>query len=85
MRMVYTGQRRAAKLRATPAWADHEKIVKIYAEAAAMRLLGIDVHVDHVVPLISERVSGLHVHTNLRLLLASDNAAKGNRYWPDMP
>lgn len=72
-------KRRARKLNATPAWADDQKIKAVYAEAAAMRLLGLDVHVDHVIPLQGKLVSGLHVHNNLRVLLASDNRTKGNR------
>lgn len=72
-------RRRAAKLCATPPWADHERINAVYAEAAALRALGLDVHVDHIVPLQGATVTGLHVHTNLQILLASDNLSKGNR------
>jgi hypothetical protein len=36
-------------------------------------------HVDHELPLRGRRVSGLHVHTNLRVLPAEDNFRKGNR------
>jgi hypothetical protein len=75
-----SSRRRAAKLQASPAWADQGAIRAVYAEAAAMRALGIDVHVDHIVPLQGELVSGLHVHQNLQLLLASDNMAKCNKY-----
>jgi hypothetical protein len=70
-------RRRAAKLKQTPKWADHEKIAAIYAEAAALRALGLDVEVDHYYPLCGKLVSGLHVPENLQLLLSEDNKRKG--------
>ncbi len=75
-----TAKRKAAKLNATPPWADQAKINAVYEEAAALRALGLDVHVDHVVPLQGREVSGLHVHTNLQLLLADDNQRKGSKF-----
>ena len=80
LKASYTAKRRAATIRATPLWVDQEKIIAIYEEAAAMRELGIDVHVDHVIPLQGKLVSGLHVHTNLQLLLATDNILKRNDF-----
>jgi NMD protein affecting ribosome stability and mRNA decay len=74
-----TAKRKAAQLRATPPWADQEKINAVYQEAAALRALGVDVHVDHIVPLRCKRASGLHVHTNLQILLADDNRRKGSQ------
>jgi hypothetical protein len=70
---------RAQRLQATPAWADDAEIATIY-EAA--RVLGM--HVDHVVPLRSKRVCGLHCTANLQMLPGLENMSKGNRYWPDM-
>jgi len=72
--------KKARKIQRTPTWADHDKITAIYEEAAAMRALGIDVHVDHIVPLRGKLVSGLHTHTNLQLLLATDNLTKRNKF-----
>lgn len=67
-------RRKAAKLRATPAWADHELIELVYAEARQRGLC-----VDHIIPLRGKNVCGLHVHYNLQLLSHSVNASKGNR------
>ena len=40
--------------------------------------------IDHLVPLNSEKVCGLHVQDNLRCISEQINMKKGNRYWPDM-
>ena len=75
-------RREAMKLRAIPAWADLEKIKLIYEESAIYRASGIDCEVDHIVPLRSPYVCGLHVPENLQLLDSLSNRAKGNRRWP---
>lgn len=75
-----TAKRRAGKLRATPGWADKDKILDFYKDA---RRSGD--HVDHIVPLRSKIVCGLHCEHNLQLLPPSDNLKKSNAYWPDMP
>ena len=46
---------------------------------------GFDWEVDHVVPLISKKVCGLHKWTNFAVIPASVNRSKQNTYWPDMP
>ena len=65
---------RAAKLQATPLWADQEAINVFYE----CRPEGF--HVDHVIPLRGEAVCGLHVETNLQWLPAPANQSKGNRW-----
>lgn len=72
--------RRAFKLQATPKWANEEKIMQIYTEGRRLKL-----EVDHIVPLKSKIVCGLHVEHNLQLLPTSLNRKKSNVYWPDMP
>lgn len=77
---------RAAVLRATPALANKFFIEEIY-DLARQRTLatGYEWHVDHIVPLKSKRVCGLHVESNLRVIPAVHNISKGNRHWPNMP
>jgi hypothetical protein len=67
-------RRRAAELRATPAWANHDLIYSFYRMAALFGLA-----VDHIIPLISKKVCGLHCEHNLQLLTKSENSRKGNR------
>lgn len=78
-------QRRSAMLSATPEWADQDAIAKIYEELERVEAeTGVVHHVDHIVPLISKKVCGLHCEANLRVFPAFDNLSKGNRHWPDM-
>ncbi len=64
-----------------PAWADVAQIQRFYLEAWRLTMnTGIVHHVDHIVPLKSPTVCGLHVHTNLRVVQKTDNLKKGNRY-----
>ena len=76
-------RRDAQKLRAIPKWADKEEIQAIYESASVQRAAGFKCEVDHIVPLRSPYVCGLHVPANLQLLESRSNKAKGNRDWPD--
>lgn len=67
----------------SPPWADRQSILAVYAEAKRLTLeTGILHHVDHIIPLQGELVSGLHVAENLRAIPAAENLRKRNRYEP---
>jgi hypothetical protein len=76
---------KAAKLNACPGWADRQDMLAWYHVAQVLSRGGVQFHVDHVVPLRSQIVCGLHVPANLTVLPYHLNLAKGNRHWPDMP
>ena len=78
-RSFYQNCRRASQLLATPAWADMDSIKGMYELCGIFRRIGMNLHVDHVVPLRGKHVSGLHVAENLQLLYATDNLRKKNR------
>jgi len=69
-------RRRANKKTQTPAWADIEKINHIYKQCPE------GCHVDHIYPLKSDYLCGLHVENNLQIIPVSENIRKGNRVWP---
>lgn len=80
--------RRGEKLKATPKWFKSEKhyVEFIFQVAKELSIsIGIVYHVDHIVPLKSELVCGLHTLANLQILPEKINKSKSNRYWPDMP
>lgn len=82
----YWAMYNAAKLCATPKWANKFFISEAYALAnLRTKKLGYPWHVDHIVPLKSKIVCGLHVEHNLQVIEGSLNMSKGNRVWPDMP
>lgn len=78
--------RRALKMKATPKWADLSAIQCFYDLVPLVNEeTGVSHHVDHIVPLKSALVCGLHCEANLQILPASENLSKNNRWWPDMP
>jgi hypothetical protein len=81
---VNTAKYRSAKLKRTPAWLTEFDVFKIKClyQLAAMRNResGYDWNVDHIIPLKGKIVSGLHVPSNLRVIPATENKRKVNKY-----
>lgn len=79
-------KRRAKRKQATPAWANDAKMREFYALADLLtKESGFPYEVDHIVPLQSPIVCGLHWEGNMQVLPLEKNRAKSNRHWPDMP
>lgn len=75
-RCHHEAMRRARKLQATPKWLtkEHlEQIKQIYKDCPKAY------HVDHIIPLKGENVSGLHVPWNLQCLPGIVNRVKYNK------
>lgn len=82
-------KRRAVKLGATVKWLP-ELSELVFDEAAVLAKMrqestGIAWDVDHIIPLQSKLVCGLHTFSNIAVVPASVNRSKSNRYWADMP
>ena len=79
--------RETRKLQACPPWAQTQAIrkemVAHYLHAEWLELVtGESFQVDHIIPLRSDFVCGLHVPANLMVLSAKDNQSKNAYWWP---
>jgi hypothetical protein len=77
-------KRKIALLNRTPAWLTEDDfwVIEQAYELAALRtkLLGVEFHVDHVIPLRGKTVSGLHVPQNIRVVTWLENQRKTNKF-----
>lgn len=83
LRNLWTANYRNAKATRMPAWLNDGQLFEMesaYTYCAALRKIGLDYHVDHIVPLRGKMVSGLHVPWNLQVIPGRDNMSKGNRF-----
>lgn len=65
---------------ATPKWADLFLIGQIYETSRLFRKnTGVKYEVDHIIPLMSDVVCGLHVEDNLRIVSGAENRSKSNK------
>jgi hypothetical protein len=80
----YVAKRKAEKLQRTPKWLteiDLERINNEYKFAEIQsKMTGESWHVDHIIPLQGEKVSGLHVPSNLQAIRGVENWAKNNSF-----
>lgn len=83
---AYTAKYRASLIAATTSWANEFFIDEAYQLAKLRsKVTGIQWEVDHIVPLQSKYVCGLHCESNLQVIPAVENKRKMNSWWPDMP
>lgn len=75
--------RRAKVRRAFVEWANKEKIEAFYEQARKMtELTGVPHVVDHIHPLTSKYICGLHNEHNLQVISKEENTRKHNRFVP---
>ena len=76
-------KRRAIKIKAYVSWADPGKILEYYRMARFLtHATGVRYEVDHIVPLQSNKVCGLHHEGNLQILTRKANNHKRNKFVP---
>jgi len=77
-------RRKAAKLKRTPKWItkfDKLKIQCVYSIAAMLTRVNKEPwHVDHIIPLQGDLVSGLHVPSNLQVMRGVENVRKHKKF-----
>jgi hypothetical protein len=82
-RAILESNRRASKLKATPAW--YSELDKFVLEEAYSlckireQETGLQHHVDHIIPLKGNEVCGLHYYKNWQVIPAKENIAKSNK------
>jgi hypothetical protein len=85
-KLAYVNARRRRARRSQPSWANKFFVQEAYRLALLRsKLTGVLHEVDHIVPLTSALVCGLHWEGNLQVIPSRENKAKNNRWWPDKP
>jgi len=80
---AYKRKRDAQKRNALPPWLNEEDLYPLYELAKDFsKETGEIWEVDHIDPLQSDLVCGLHVFENLEVIRREDNRIKGNKFTP---
>ena len=75
---------RNQKTQAMPVWANEQEIRAFYAEAKRVtQATGTQHEVDHIIPLKSPLVCGLHTPINLRVISKAENRSKSNHLYKE--
>lgn len=84
--LASTNERRGRIRAGRAKWANKFFISEIYKLAVARTAAtGVKWEVDHIVPVSSPLVCGLHCEANLQVITEAANKKKNNVIWPDMP
>ena len=84
--LAIKAKRRAFELQSIAPWINLEKVKEVYLRSSVLnKESSITYEVDHIVPLVSKLVCGLHWEGNLQIIPASENRKKSNIYWPGHP
>ena len=73
-------RKRRIKLATLKCELDRIKVMQLYLDAKRLRAMGENYNVDHIIPLVHDRVCGLHCFANLRIVRYEVNASKGNHF-----
>ena len=81
--VYHCAKARATKRNASPVWLTAEQKKQIQTEYSLAKwcseVMGIQYEVDHIVPLQGNKVCGLHVPWNLRVITQAENRRKTNK------
>lgn len=81
---IYKRHRRVKRSKSMSKWLtkEHKQEIKDYYQVAQMltEVTNIQYHVDHIIPIMHDKVCGLHVPWNLQILTEQDNRTKSNKF-----